>query len=329
MEELNKRGSRAFWDGIARAIRLPQNQLSKAELAQRTALVPGTAPGSAMVPDDAASVIVDLCQTYGAYETLNLIPLDSGKSRVPYATAEGTAEFHRPASQAQITPIDITGSGVTAECNLVVALIDVSLGVIEDSKADLGVLLPRLAASGLAARLDHGAFAADGSDDTTDGGYTGIFAHGDVPSVTAGAGGTLVESLVEEDLLNTIDAVAGRALQRGCRWWIHPDLYKKLLRSKDGSGAPMIKFPAGEPVLCGWPISLVAAAPSTNAAGQKVLAFGCGDAYAISIRKNLEVTTSDMGRGFNFGLNLFRVLMRADCRMLDASWFATLKLSAN
>jgi len=133
--------------------------------------------------------------------------------------------------------------------------------------------------------------------------------------------------LNEEDLLRTVDAVADAALQRGCRWWVAPALYKKLLRLRDGSGARLVQFVDGKPFLVGSPVELVSVAPAVNAAGNKVLAFGCGDAYLVAVRAEISLVVSDAAK-FDYYIRQFRAVARVRCEMMDPSWFSTLKLSA-
>ncbi|MCX6923411.1 MAG: phage major capsid protein [Verrucomicrobia bacterium] len=300
---------------------------------QRTAVTTGGEFGAGLVPTEAADFILELAATYGAYRTLNVRPAASGRTRFPVATAVpsavGEAPFLKPLSQAsQLVPVaTVIGSGADTEARELPVLLEVANPLLEDSRADLSFIFPDLMAKAIAARIDWACFGADGSDDVQDGGMSGIFGHVSISAVSATSGKTQVDALDEESILKTVDAVADAALQRGCRWWIHPALFKKLLRVRNGSGAPMVQFQNGEAFLVGWPITTTTAAPSTDAAGNKVLAFGGPDAYLVAIAQEISVLVSD-GPRYDFNVRQFRATTRVWAQVLDASWFATLKLAA-
>jgi len=74
-------------------------------------------------------------------------------------------------------------------------------------------------------------------------------------------------------------------------------------------------------------VVLVAAAPSTDSAGNLVLAFGPGDAYTIQIRDEFLLGTS-AGNHFDYNATIFRAIARVHCEMADATSFTILKLHA-
>ncbi|HOC57898.1 MAG TPA: phage major capsid protein [Verrucomicrobiota bacterium] len=298
----------------------------------KTAVTTGTGVGAGSVPDEVAALIINLAQTYGAFRTLNVRPAPSGKTTFPVAKldpgAVGEAPFITPANQGgQLTPVSkVLGTGLETEARELPILVDVANALLDDDRADLGAVLADLFAAAIARRIEWAAFSADGTDDQQDGGQTGIFAHGDVPAVTAAAGHRSVELLQEEDLLKAMDAVADAAQMRRCRWWMHPTHFLKLLRVKDGSGARLVTSEEGEPFLVGRPVTLVASAPSATAAGSKVIAYGCGDAYLVALREELKLVVSDEVK-FDCNIRQFRATARVFCGMLDASWFSTLALA--
>ena len=300
---------------------------------QRTAITTGDGVGMGTIPTDAAAFIIELTAMYGAHKTLNVRPATSGRTTFPIVTAlpsaVGDCPFVKPASQGtKLSPVaTILGSGVATESLDLPVLIEVAIALLEDERADLSYTLPTLMAQAFAQRIDFAAFVADGTDDVQDGGQTGIFAHANVASVVAAATHTQVDTLSEEDLLRTVDAVADAALQRGCRWWVAPALYKKLLRLRDGSGARLVQFVDGKPFLVGSPVELVSVAPAVNAAGNKVMAFGCGDAYLVALRAEISLAVSDTPK-FDYNVRQFRAISRVRCQMMDPTWFATLKLAA-
>lgn len=332
---------RAFWRDLLRAMSGPSDatpeekslmrRLRDLAPAKKTALTTGLDPGAAMVPTLASEQLVELALASGAYRDLNVISLSTGRSVIPVMTALPGGVFRQPLSQGTQVPADeaLTGEGVSVEANELVTLVPVAIGVIEDARVDFGTWLPQQLAQGLAARIDHAAFAADGDDDGTDGGQTGIFAHDEVPVVEAGTAQSTAE-IEREDLLRVLDAVAPAALQRGCRWFVHPSIYRKLLRVTDGAGAPVVQFGAGgELRILGAPVSLVSAAPSTDAAGEIVLAFGCGQGYAVAMRDDFVVSWSASGPGFDKHLSYLKCATRVRCEMLNPDYFALLRLKAS
>ncbi len=300
---------------------------------QRTAITAGDGGfGSGMVPSKVAVLVLGLAQAQAAYRTLNVRPAESGKTTFPAVTenpaAVGEAPFLTPLNHGtKLNSVaTVLGGGFETEARDLPILVDVSLSLLDDAKTDFAASLAEAMAGAAGQRIDHAAFAADGTDDVEDGGMVGVFAHGDVAAVTASSAST-VDTLLEEDLLRTIDSVADLALQRGCRWWIHPTLFKKMLRLRDGAGARLVQFEAGEAYLMGHPITLVAAGPSANTAGAKVLAFGCGDGYLVAFRDTIHLAVSD-GVKFDFSVLQFRATCRVYCAMMRPSWFATLALAA-
>jgi HK97 family phage major capsid protein len=180
---------------------------------------------------------------------------------------------------------------------------------------------------GISRHLDHLAFVADGTDDTTDGLMTGAFVDAGVPVVTAVGGNTTAQAIEEEDILNLVDAVAPAALQRSPRFWVAPAIYTKLLRVKDGSGAKLVRFENGQPSILGWPVTLASIAPSTNAAAQKIMLFGCGEAVLVAVREMVGIDVSESCK-LDYNMLMVRAVVRAHCQVLAPTWLAVLKTAA-
>lgn len=326
---------RAIWDALARVL-LGVSPAAYTDVEktvarnwpQRTALVTGEGPGAGMVPTFAAETLRELAGLYGAYQTLGVQAAPTGKTVFPLVTSLPTAQWFTPLTQGtQLTPGTIGGSGLSTEARDVVSMVQIARGVLDDTRVNLGVALPALLAQSIAAAVDHAAFAADGTDDDTDGGMTGIFADGNVGVAEAGSA-TLAEDLEEEDFLRAMDGVSAAALQRGCRWWMHPDIYRKVLRVQNGAGERLVRFVEGEPTILGCPVTLVVAAPGTNAAGAKVAAFGCGAGYVVGIRDEFYTRVAENGPGFDFCMVHLKVWTRAVCQMAAADYFRILQLHA-
>ena len=149
--------------------------------------------------------------------------------------------------------------------------------------------------NGLNKAADRACFVSDGSDDATDGGQTGIFAHGSVPSYSAAAGRTSASALVLADFAATIGTVAASALQRACRWWANPVFLPTLMLLKDGQEKILIPptTPGGEWMLAGFPVTWTAAAPAVDSAGHSIAAFGRGEAFMFAIARDVQLRQSE------------------------------------
>jgi HK97 family phage major capsid protein len=138
-------------------------------------------------------------------------------------------------------------------------------------------------------------------------------------------------TLIREDFIGAIAAVAPAALQRPCRWFISPALIPALLLLKDGTGPKyLLKTPAetgGEWRLIGFPVTWAAQAPSATTAGSKIAAFGEPNSYLVGVREDFEMGHAD-GTKFDQNIRLIRCLARARCDLREATGLATLKLAS-
>jgi HK97 family phage major capsid protein len=275
-------------------------------------------------------VIYEGLSTFGAARTFGLVPMDGGKKKLASVTGKSDAIWLTPANQGTAITADasITGASISPEVATLGTLVEVSGEVLGDGATTFeGALLTAIIA-GLGYRIDWACLQADGTDDTTDGGMTGIFAHGSVPVVNAAPGGITVQLLTFDDFCNTIGAVAASALQYPCRWWIAPDFLPQLLKINDGHGARLLKPPTNQDDewrILGFPVTWAAAAPNTNAASTKVAAFGRTDAFTVGLRQDFEIRSSAVGAKWTYNIYLFRGIARARCLMRDATSFAVLK----
>jgi HK97 family phage major capsid protein len=273
-----------------------------------------------------------LLQKYSAFRTLGVVPLDAGKKKLASVTGKAAAVWITVANQGTPIPADasITGASISPEVATVGALIEISGEALADGKTTFEGALLAAIVEGLGYRLDFTCFQGDGTDDQANGGQTGIFADANVPSVDASAGKTNVEALHFDDFANLIGGVATSALGYPCRFWIAPAFLPKLLKVKDGSER-LLKPPTGpddEWRIFGWPVTWAGAAPSTNAAAAKVIAFGRPDAYSVALRQDFEIRSSAATAKWAQNLWQMRAIARARCLMRDATSLATLKLAA-
>jgi HK97 family phage major capsid protein len=219
----------------------------------------------------------------------------------------------------------------SGEAEHIGAMLHISEQWITDTTLDLSAAFLRHFEESFNQRIETAAFSGDGTADENYGGFTGIFAHSDVTVVVAAAGNTTVQTLDRDDLVNTVAAVDAPVLQRRPRWWMHPALLAPLMKVQDASGQPVLgvtQEPGDTPFsLLGFPVTLSAGAPSTNAANSKVLAFGDGRAMGLGIRREFQLQASAHHR-WNTLQRSYRGIGRACIKMRKGSMFAVLKTAA-
>ena len=97
---------------------------------------------------------------------------------------------------------------------------------------------------------------------------------------------------------------------------MHPHVMAYALGVKDDNGRPIFQTALEKPThgignIFGYPVKMVSAAPSANAAEAKVAVFGDPRAYCVGVRKNFEFEASDHAR-WNTYERSFRGVARAD-----------------
>lgn len=301
------------------------------ETAALRTLQPGELPGLVSPGVDVALEILNLMTDYGAWATLGVVPLTTGKTKLVKITAHADAVVLTSANRGSTIPADasITGSSDQTDTPTIAARVEASREVVDDGRYSFESGLMEAIVNGLNRKLDHICFRADGTADTDDGGMTGIFAHGSVTNFSAAAGSVGVASLTLDDFAGVIGSVSAAALQRECAWWISPSFLAKLILLRDGSER-LLKPPrtVGESwTLCGFPIVWTAAGPSEDGAAKQIAAFGRRDAYTVALRQQLELSQSE-DVGFLTLKVLFRALIRAQATMRDAASFCILKTAA-
>lgn len=265
----------------------------------------------------------------GVYKYFRETELGGLNARMPKISGAPAAKWSTQAQQGtQLNAGVITGAGIDAALREVAGMVMASNSWLEDApkQAQDTILTPVLAES-LAGAVDHVAIAGTGVEDPDNAGQMGAATDPNVAVVIAGAAQTSVEVLTEDSVLRTLDAISDVALQKGARWWIHPSLFKKLQRVRNGSGAPMVTYLGAEAFMVGLPITLTVAAPGENAAGAKVLLCGCGQGYSVAVAPELSLQVSDSNQ-FDFNCRMIRAVMKVHCQMLEPTFFAVLQLAA-
>lgn len=286
--------------------------------------------GAGVTPQETAAAIYDTLLQYGQWSTLGVMPIGSRTQLIPIVTARPTAYW-----TAQGVAIDtegtITGTTVTLTIKEAAAYIGVARPVIEDSAVDLAAYVMRELAQAVAYRLDWACFAADSTDDVTDGNYEGIAYAGTAASATAG--NTTVGELELDDFVRCLTTVDAGVLSRPAKWWIHPQVLAKICLIRDSNGRPIFQngmdapSPGAIGSILGYPVIVTAAMPSSDSAGKVVAVFGDPQGMAVGIRKDFEWARSDEFR-FTSNQSVFRVVVRAGCVVKIATAFGMLTTAA-
>lgn len=292
----------------------------------------GNTPGSTFLDtNEVERDIYDVLASFGAYRTLDVRYVSAKATEIPLKTARVAATF---IDEAAAIGADSTkaGSRVTVTPKKIAALINVSSELLEDDVVGAVMDLLNDMAESSAYRLDWAAFSADGGADATDGGFTGMLA-GAGTDVTAAAGNVSMATLDYDDVVAVLANAPSGILTRMCKWWLHPTILVKLLKIKDLSGRPIFNTAIEAPSLgsigsiLGYPVVPVHAAPTTDSAGARVMAFGDPNATAVRIRRDIRFDRSEH-YAFNTDEITFRSTMRAAIRVKIATGVQVLKLAA-
>lgn len=299
------------------------------ELAAR-ALGEDSSPGSTLINDDLFQEVYDSLLRYGAWGTLGVRPIGTKNTKIPVKTARPVANFILTEGGTISDDTNKAGTTVTLEAEVIAVLLNVSLQLLEDGEIDIAadVLDDFIEAVNL--RADFASFQGSGAADATNGGVTGLFNFG--TAATATATRTTIAATKYDDWLRCLTTVDAAVLQRAARWWMHPTLMAAAIGVQDSNGRPIfqtaLEAPAGGILnLFGFPVSMVAAAPSSNAASAKVAVFGDPRAYAVGMRKAFTFEASDQARWTTLERS-FRGHTRFDAVGVRASALAVMTLPA-
>lgn len=306
-------------------------RLVKADDFAARALGEDSSPGSTLINDDLFQEVYDSLLRYGAWGTLGVRPIGTKNTKIPVKTARPIANFILTEGGSIGDDTNKAGTTVTLEAEVIAVLLNVSLQLLEDGEFDVAadVLDDFIEAVNL--RADFASFQGNGTADATNGGVTGLFNFG--TAATAASTRTTIAATKYDDWLRCLTTVDAAVLQRAARWWMHPTLMAAAIGVQDSNGRPIfqtaLEAPAGGILnLFGFPISMVAAAPSTNAASAKVAVFGDPRAYAVGMRKAFTFEASDQARWTTLERS-FRGHTRFDAVGVRASALAVMTLPAS
>jgi HK97 family phage major capsid protein len=294
--------------------------------------------GQATIPSEWFKTIYDTLTEYGDWTSLDVIRVGARTNLVPVATARpgfywigagtgGTGEG------SAITEGAFTGDSVTLSIQTLAVYLLSARELLADSSVDMAPYLTRQLLQSIAFGLDTAAFIGAGTADQTNAGYYGIFNAASVNTnlaATTAAGNTTIGATQLEDWQNAMLTVSQVVLQRQARWWMNPQNLIRALAVRDKNGRPLFQtyteapMPGGIGNILGYPVKVVAVAPSTDVAGATVAAFGDPQGQAIGLREDMEFATSDDIK-FAENMRAFRALCRAGVKLKTKAASNTLK----
>lgn len=292
--------------------------------------------GQATVPIETFNEIYDLLLEYGDHSSLGVQRVGARTTVLPVATAR--PQFYWLGSQSslaeggQITAGAFTGSQVLLIIQTLAVLMYVARELLQDSTVDLAPYVIRQMIESINWGADTAAFVGTGNQDTTNGGYVGIFnaalANANLAN-SAAAGHTKAAALTLDDFVSTILTVSPQVLNRKPMWWMHSQMIARMVLIRDSVGRPIFQTWAERPdagilSLLGYPVHPTAIAPTTDGVSQPITVFGDPDGQAVGIRVDLELATSD-DIGFPQNLMAYRALLRAGVKMKTLAASTSLK----
>lgn len=291
----------------------------------------GNTPGSTYIANaEIDREIFDVLMTYGAYRTLDVRTVGARVSEVRVKTARAGMKF---VDEAATIGADAAkgGSKVAVPMKKIGGLISVSNELMDDDITGVATDIVQDFAESYAEKLDHISFAADGTADDLDGGFTGMFYGG--TARVAGAGGVSVETLKFEDWLACLANAPAVVLQRQSKWWLHPTMLARSLTLRDLNGRPMFQTAIESPsmgsigTILGYGVVPVGNAPTTNGINAKIAVFGDPAGQAVRIRRELTI---DRSADFSFDTDeiTFRAVGRAGTKTRIATAFQVLTTAA-
>lgn len=299
--------------------------------AQKTALTGiDSGLGAAATPQETANMIYDALLRYGQWSTLGVMPIGSRTQVVPLVTARPTAYW--TAQGAQISEGAVTGSSVTLTIKEAAAWIPVANALLEDAESSFAPYLMDLLLQAVAYRLDWACFAADGTNDTTDGAFTGIAVGG--TAAGAATGNVSVATLDYDDFVKCLTTVDAGVLGRAAKWWIHPTVLAKITLIKDSNGRPIFQNALEAPApgaigsICGYPVVVTGAMPSTDSTSKVIAVFGDPQGCAVGVRKQFALDSSSDFQ-FDYNRTAYRAIVRAGVVVKSATSFAMLTTAAS
>lgn len=295
------------------------------------ALGEDSSPGSTLINDGLSGDVYDSLLRFGAWATLGVRPVGTKNTKIPVKTVRPIANFILTEGGTISDDTNKAGTSVTLEVEVIAVFLNVSLQLLEDGEYDIVADILDDFVEAINYRCDFAAFQGTGAADATHGGVTGLFNFG--TAATATATRTTIAATKYDDWLKCLTTVDAAVLGRAARWWMHPTLLAAAIGVQDSNGRPIFQTALEAPSaggimnLFGYPVTMVGAAPSTNAASAKVAVFGDPRAYAVGMRKSFTFEASDQARWTTLERS-FRGHCRFDAVGAKASALAVMTLPA-
>jgi HK97 family phage major capsid protein len=253
-------------------------------------------------------------------------------TKFPVSTARPIAKAVRKLSNRKLAE-DANIAGTSVDCDVVLwgVLLGVERELLEDAEYDVTAYVMENFAEAMALKLDELCLTADGTDDETDSGMSGVFVTG--TAAAAAAGNITTETTDLDDWVKCLTTVDAGVLNRPCRWWINPRTLARALLVRDLNGRPIFQTALEAPAyggvgsILGYPVTPSHAAPSTNAANAKIAVFGDPRAHVLGLRADFAFDASD-DFAFDGVKRMFRGLARAGVKTRKATGLAVLTLPA-
>lgn len=299
----------------------------------KRALGEDSSPGSTLIDDALANEIYDTLASFGVWNTFGVRRMGTKITKFPVKTARAVANFVLTEGGTIADDANKTGTSLNLEVEVIAALINVSLQLLQDAEFDVTADVLDDFGEAYAYRLDWAALQADGGADATDGGMTGVFGGGGTAAVAA-SGNVSTETLDEDDVRKCLLTVDAAVLSRPCRWWMHPQILIRLLAIKDLNGRPIFltaqeaPTPGGIGTIYGYPVTLAHAAPSANTVSSRLAVFGDPNGQVVGVRQDFTFEASDHHRWNTFERS-FRGVGRAGTKIRRAQAFAVLTTAAS
>ncbi len=258
--------------------------------------------GGELVPTEFAREVLRVAKEVGfARRYCRIIPMSTDKKDISkiingvtvYWTAEGVA----------YTGSKPTTGMVSLVCNKLTALVSGTNELIDDNQTDTEVfnLVRDLIAEAMAEFEDAQVLTGTGTAPQ----MPGIFhASTSIPSKVIATGHNTIAEVDYKDLVAIKNALPMKYRKNGGKicWTMHQDVYTVIEGLVDLQGRPLlkesIKRDSDETLLLGYPIEVVSAAPNTEGASVKFIAFGNFNYYLFGDRMGLAFELGYATGGF-------------------------------
>lgn len=296
------------------------------------AMVVGSGSGASYVNAQLIPDIYSVVAEYGMWNRFDVVPVSTSSAKLIVDSTDPVMAW--TAENTASSETSYTSANVTATIGKLLGWIQVSNELLADSEIDLVGHVLRKFANATAYALDWACTSADGTADTTDGGYTGIFG-GSGTAAVAVSGNVSVATLDFEDWLAAMLAVDASVLSKPtAAWIIHPQMLVRAMSIKDLNGRPIFLPSTDAPALggigsiLGFPVVLSHTANATDGVSKKIAVFGDLQGQAVCLRSDFEFAASDQVK-FTEDSTVFRARARGAAKTKKATSFGVLTTAAS